>query len=235
MKKLISLLIVMVIVSMVHATEYMSPFSITTDYFDGAYGVSDGNNLDDGSIATNKLNSTAYLWVSGKADSAAMTTALAGKMAVPTGNSLQYLNGAGTPTTFPSIPSVFPILVTNLITHTIVTSSNSANGFSLSATRPMFVTYSVTITSSSTLSGGSAGYVVLEICSSNSSTGTDWMECSRITNGQTNTLIIGLALTQPCGGNMTAMVPNGYFLRLRSVNTTGTPSYVYNSGEEVSM
>lgn len=115
----------------------------------------------------------------------------------------------------------------------IVTVAASANGFQISSTRDSAASYSVTINTSSTLSGGSAGYVVLEICPTNSAVAANWIEIARTADGQANGLIVGLTLNQVGGGVINGIVPATYYARLRSVNTTGTPSYTYNSGQEV--
>lgn len=163
----------------------------------------------------------------------AFTSLVNGKLTLPMGGtSANWMHGDGSIGTIASSPA---ILVTNNVTHTIVTSSNSANGFTLSSTRPVFVSYSVGILSSSSLSGGASGYAVIETCSFNSSTGTDWMENARVNNGQNNALIVGLGLSQPGGGNMTTIVPAGYFVRIRSVNTVGTCTFTFTPGVETSM
>lgn len=113
--------------------------------------------------------------------------------------------------------------------------STSGGGFQVDAARDSIVTYSVTITSASTLTGGAAGYVVLEIASTNSATAGDWREISRSANGQANALIVGLALSQVGGGPVNGVVPAGWYARIRTVNTTGTPTYTYNSGQEVKL
>lgn len=117
----------------------------------------------------------------------------------------------------------------------LVTTAAAANGFQIDSSRDADVTYSITITSASSLSGGSAGYVVLEIAATNSSTALDWKEISRTGNGQNNALIIGLSLSQVGGGPVSGKVPAGWYARLRTVNTVGTPTYTYNSGQEVKL
>lgn len=127
------------------------------------------------------------------------------------------------------------ISINNAPSRTIVTTINAANGFQISSTRGCQASYSITISASATglVGGASSGYVVFEVCSTNSATGTDWVEIGRWTNGQTFTSILTLSSSQPVGGDITKIVPAGYYTRLRSVNVAGTPTYSVNSGQEV--
>lgn len=115
---------------------------------------------------------------------------------------------------------------------TIQTVANAANGSQISTTKTTIVSYSITISTTVSLAGNETGYVVLEICPTNSSTAGDWIEIGRATSGQSGALVIGLTLNQFGGGNITGMIPAGYYRRLRSVDTNGTPTYTYNSGQE---
>lgn len=116
---------------------------------------------------------------------------------------------------------------------TIQTVAAAGNGWQVSSTRPADVSYSVTIGTTVSLSGNSTGYVVLEIASTNSSTAGNWTEIARVASGQSGTLVIGLTLNQTGGGCLSGSIPAGYYVRVRSVNTAGTPSYTMNSGQEV--
>lgn len=115
----------------------------------------------------------------------------------------------------------------------IVTTAAAANGFQVSSTRNADVTYSVTISTTVSLSGNAVGYTVLEISPTNSSTAGDWVEISRVASGQSGTLVIGLVLSQTGGGVINGSIPAGWYARLRSVNTSGTPTFTYISGQEV--
>lgn len=114
-----------------------------------------------------------------------------------------------------------------------LTTSTGAAGFQLSSTRDSMVNYSATISTSVSLSGNSSGVVVLEIAPTNSATAGDWVEIGRTASGQSGTLVIGLTLNQVGGGQIGGVVPAGYFAKLRTINTAGTPTYTYNSGQEV--
>lgn len=124
---------------------------------------------------------------------------------------------------------------TNNASHSIVTTAAAANGFQLSSTRDAFVTYSVTVTTSVQIGVGTnvSGYVLLEIAATNSSTAGDWQEIGRTGNGQNIGLALALSSAQTTPAQVSGIVPIGYYARLRSVNSNGTPTYAYNSGQEV--
>lgn len=111
------------------------------------------------------------------------------------------------------------------------TRSISATGFQVSATRSSLVFYTAQIVTTATIGGGSVGYVTLETSPNNST----WTEAGRLTNGQVITLAIALNSIQTITGQLSAFLPIGYYARLRSVNTTGTPTYSYVSGQEILM
>lgn len=190
----------------------------------------------------------------------ALESALNGKFNTPNGTTGQYVRGDGTLAAFPSIPSSYTdemaqdavggILsnefvyndaantislrqksYTNNPSRSFVTTQAAANGFQVSATRDAKVSYSVTIGTSISLAGNASGYVVLEINETNATSG--WQEVGRVTNGQSGALVIGLTLNQVAGGILETTIPAGYYGRLRTVNVSGTPSYTFNSGQEV--
>lgn len=122
--------------------------------------------------------------------------------------------------------------VNNAPGRSLVTVSAAANGFQVSATRPSMVNYSVTIVSTASLVGSAVGYDVLEICPTNSAVATDWIEIGRTPNGASVSLAIALTSVSTGGGQVGGMVPAGYFARIRSVNTSGTPTHTLNSQQE---
>jgi hypothetical protein len=83
-----------------------------------------------------------------------------------------------------------------------------------------------------TLSGGQTGTVSLQICpTSGFSSGVETV--STFVNGNTGTLTVGLNLTQIYTSALVGFVPAGYYVRLLTANTTGTPTFSYTSGQEV--
>lgn len=144
------------------------------------------------------------------------------------GASTQYFKGDGTlgasplPRSFQNVPS-----------RAIQTVAAAANGWQLSTTRDASVGYACSITTTATIGGASTGYVVLEICETNSATAANWQEIDRLTNSQTITLAIALQSVQVISASVRGIVPAGYYARARSVASSGTPTFALLSGQEV--
>lgn len=119
-------------------------------------------------------------------------------------------------------------------TRSLVTGTG-ATGFQVSSTRDALVSYNATIVSTATIAGAQSGTVVLEVASTNSATAGDWKEVARFTNGQALSLAITLQSVQTMAGNLTGFIPKGYYAKLRTINNLGTPSFSYNSGQEMLM
>lgn len=132
----------------------------------------------------------------------------------------------------PTIPTIASRSFTNNAIQTTAAAGNG-NGNQLSSTRDAQVNYSVTIVTTATIGGASSGTLVLEIAATNSSTAGDWQEVSRFTNGQSITLAVALQSVQTIAGTVSAIVPAGYYRRIRSINNSGSPSFTVNSGQEV--
>lgn len=120
------------------------------------------------------------------------------------------------------------------ISHSIVTVAAAANGFQVSSSKNSRVCYSVKIACAVQIGVATnvEGYIVLETAATNSSTSSDWTEVGRSTNGQNIGLAIALSSTQTTGTQICGEVPAGYYIRLRSVNTSGVPTFTYTSGIE---
>jgi len=106
--------------------------------------------------------------------------------------------------------------------------------FQISATRDVLVNYSVDIAATLSLVTGQTGTVFLEV-SDNSGCSTNTQELSRAVNGNTGTLTIGLNITQNVTGQVSGVVPAGKYVKLRTANTVGTPTFNYRSGQEVTL
>lgn len=122
--------------------------------------------------------------------------------------------------------------VNNAPSHALQTVAAAANGFQLSSTRPSMVNYNVSVSSTATIAGAATGSVVLEIAATNSVTATDWKTIGVVGNSQTVTLAIALQSIQVISGQVGGFVPAGWYVRLRSITTTGTVSFSYLSGQE---
>lgn len=124
---------------------------------------------------------------------------------------------------------------TNNASRSFVTTAAAANGFQLSSDREAVVAYDVTVSSAVQIGVATnvAGYVMLEIAATNSATAGDWQEVARVGTGQNIGLALALSSTQAVSGTLAARVPAGYYARLRTVNSNGTPTYTYLNGQEV--
>lgn len=103
--------------------------------------------------------------------------------------------------------------------------------FQVSTTTESSVRYSLRIANTITLTGGAAGDVVLETADDSAFT-TNVHEIGRVGNGNTGTLVIGLTLNDSIGVQIEGLIPAGKYARLRSITTTGTPTYTFLSGQE---
>lgn len=106
------------------------------------------------------------------------------------------------------------------------------NAFQISSTHDAIASYSVDVSTSLSLAGGTSGTVILEIASDAAFT-LNVQQLGSYTNANTGALTIGLALTQIGTANLTGYVPASYYVRLRSVNNTGTPTFAFRNSQEV--
>lgn len=181
-----------------------------------------------GDVGLGNVDNTTDL---NKPISTATQTALNGKFPVPTGTTAEYVRGDGTLATLPT-PAAMSF--NNTPGRSIVTGTG-ATGFQVSSTRNSMVGYSVTVQAAVQIGvvTNVDGYIVLEIAPTNSATPGDWVEIARVTNSQNIGIALALSSTQKGGGRLGGIVPAGYYAKIRSVNVAGTPTYVYNSGQEV--
>ncbi len=106
--------------------------------------------------------------------------------------------------------------------------------YQISATRGAFVFYSVQITVTASISGGQDGDCILEIASDSGFT-TNVQTLQVSPGSQSYTLAIALQGVQKGSVNVSGYVPAGYYARIRTVNNTGTPAFLYRAGQEVLM
>lgn len=115
---------------------------------------------------------------------------------------------------------------------TTTRSLNSA--FQISATRATFVSYTVDVATTLSLTGGQTGTVSLQYADDSGFT-TNVKTVQSSVNGNTGTLTLGLAITQTGTAAVTGMIPAGKYVKLVTANTTGTPTFTYRAGQEVLM
>lgn len=126
--------------------------------------------------------------------------------------------------TIPSIPSRSQTAATR--------SLNTA--FQISTTRDTLATYSVQITVTASIAGGQNGDVILEIAADSAFT-TSVQTLSIAGVGQTYSLAVALQGIQPQTSVVSGYVPAGFYARLRTVQNTGTPTFSFRAGQEVSL
>lgn len=119
------------------------------------------------------------------------------------------------------------------VTRSQSSSTRSLNtSFQVNSTRWSIVRYSVDISTTVSLSGSSVGSVFLETSASPTfASGVQILQ--EYTNGNSGTLVVGLVLTQIATACLSGDVPAGNYVRLRTSNVTGTPTFTYQTGQEV--
>lgn len=119
------------------------------------------------------------------------------------------------------------------VTRTFANPSRTLNSaFQISTTQDTQVSYAVDIAATLSLTTGQTGTVVLEYADDSGFT-TNVVTLQSAVNGNTGTLAIGLGLTQTATVTLTGIVPAGKYVRLRTVNTTGTPTFTFRTAQEV--
>lgn len=104
--------------------------------------------------------------------------------------------------------------------------------FQVSTTRQFMVTYSGSITTTANIAGGQDGSIILEIASDSGFT-SNVQTLSSCRNSQTYTLAVAIQGVQINVTPLHGFVPIGYYVRLRTVSTTGSPTFAFVSGQEV--
>lgn len=101
-----------------------------------------------------------------------------------------------------------------------------------SSTQNLLGSYAVDIGATISLTSGQTGTVILEIADDSGIT-TNVQTVNSTVNGNTGTLTLGLNLTQTATASLVGIIPALKYYRLRTVNTTGTPSFTFRSAQEV--
>lgn len=150
-----------------------------------------------------------------------------------TGSGTISLPNTGTAGTYAGVTTDAQGRVTAGTTYSFANPSRSLNSsFQIDASRPVLVSYTVDIGATLTLSGGATGTVFLEYAD-NSGMSTNLVTLGSTVNGNTGTLTVGLTLTQTASASLVGVIPAGKYVRLRTANTSGTPSFTFRSAQEV--
>lgn len=107
---------------------------------------------------------------------------------------------------------------------------NSA--FLISSSQDAQVSYAVNIAATLSLTTGQTGTVYLEYADDSGFT-TNVVDVQSSVNGNSGSLTLGLGLGQSVTASLSGMVPAGKYVRLRTVNTTGTPTFTFATAQEV--
>lgn len=158
--------------------------------------------------------------LSGYATNAALTTGLAAKFNTPTGTTSQYVRGDGSLATL-------PVSASRVFNNNVVRSLNS--NFTISTTRDVNVTYSISLSVTNPLLAGSSSANAFLEYSTNA--GSSWTTVSQITNSSSVALAVTIALTQPNTFVLSGNIPANALVRIRTT-TSGTASAVYTLGSE---
>lgn len=116
-------------------------------------------------------------------------------------------------------------------TRSIVTGTG-ATGFQVSATRPAWVWYDLSVVTTASIAGNAAGDIFLEVAPTNSATAGDWVKKGTFGNAQALSLAITLQSVQTTKGQLGTYVPAGYYVKLRS-SGSGTVSYNFLESTEI--
>lgn len=156
--------------------------------------------------------------LSGYATAGALTSGLATKFNTPTGTTAQYVRGDGSLATLPTASARVFTNPTRAL--------NTA--FQISTTRDVSVVYTVDISVTSLLLGGTSGRVLLEYADDQAfSTNVVTVNSSpNATGGVLNVTNLG-------PGNVSGWVPAGKWVRIRTANVTGSPVYTFVGSQEV--
>lgn len=113
-----------------------------------------------------------------------------------------------------------------------ITTSTSATGWQVSATRPARVCYEGTFSTTSTIGGPAAITVFLETADTNSTTPGDWTIKARQQNSNTITLAVALNQVDVEPWSFCRDVQAGKFVRVRSGSVTGIASAAINTEQQ---
>lgn len=126
-------------------------------------------------------------------------------------------------------PATGVLNIPSPVTRTYTSPTRTLNAaFQISATRDAMVSYSVDITVAALLLAGTAGRVYLEYANETGFT-------TGVTVVASGGASIGgvLNVNNLSTANLAGLIPAGKFVRLRTVNTSGTPTYTFQAAQEV--
>lgn len=102
------------------------------------------------------------------------------------------------------------------------------SSFQISTTNDVIVNYSIDVNATASLAGGQDGVVFLETSPNNST----WTTIDQGHNQNSVSLAIALTTVQNVTIHLGGMIPPAYWVRIRTSQATGTPSFAFRFGNE---
>lgn len=205
--------------------------SALTSGLAGKFNAPSGSTLQylrgDGSAATFPTSNTAFTNGAGYLTSE-VDGSITNEIELPTqtGQNGKVLSTNGTSAQWIASPSP---------TKSFSNPARSLNtAFQASTTQDVFVSYTVDVSATLTLTGGQTGTVTLQYAD-NSGMSTNLVSVQSSVNGNTGALTVGLSLTQTGTAAVTGIVPAGKWVRISTSNTAGTPTFTFRSAQEVAF
>lgn len=215
---------------------YIQPASPSGQYiwmYDGTAGVPSNNPFKMGTIGSGLSWDGTTLSATGTGTVSSVTcgTGLTGGTITSSGTCA--LASTGSAGTYSGVTTDAQGRVTAGTNRSFSYTTRSLNTcYQISATRDADVSYTVEVLSTLTLTGGAFGTVYLRTYS-NSSCTTGTQELNRDGNGNTGTVVVGIATNQTGFAKLTGTVQAGSYVQIVTENTTGTPTFTARPGQEV--
>jgi len=139
------------------------------------------------------------------------------------------LPNTGTPGTYGTVTTDAQGRITSGAARSFANPARSLNtAFQISTTQDAAVVYTVDISVTSLLLGGSSGRVFLEYAD-NAAMSTNLVAVNSSPNATGGVLNV----TNLGGGNVSGWIPSGKWVRIRTANVTGAPTYTFQGSQEV--
>lgn len=167
------------------------------------------------------------LYPSGTVTSITAGTGLSGGTITTTGTI--SMPNVGTPGTYSSVTTDTQGRVTAGTNRNFTSTARSLNSaFQISVVRDVYVSYAVDIACASALLAGQSGTVILEYAD-NVGISTNVVTVQQASGSAGGVLNLATTSTATLSG----IIPTGKFVRLRTVNNTGAPTFTYRTSQEV--
>lgn len=162
------------------------------------------------------------------------TLSISGSPVTGSGSITANLPNVGTAGSYSTVTTDAQGRVSSGTTMAFATPTRGLNGtaFQVDASRAAFVSYTVDVACTLSLTGGQTGTVTLQYADDSAFT-TNVTTVQSSVSGNTGTLTVGLSLTQTTTASLTGLIPAGKYVKILTANTAGTPVFTYRSAQEV--